>query len=261
MTIAVLLLSGIVCLHAQTTDAQGRKQGYWKKTDEKTNKLVYEGLFKDDKPQGTFKYYYPNDTVRAIMKFRQDGKIAYSTLFHPGGKKMAVGKYVNEIKDSVWIYYDEEGVLISKDRYVMGKKDGISYVYYPDGVVSEERSYKLDVPNGPFRQYYNSKNVKGEGNYINGQLEGKNAYYYPNGVCAAVGYYKSGYKNGPWVMKDKEGKITKKELYKFGQEASTKETEEFFSKNKKSEAELSNQNKAAPKDNGKPGNKTAAKKP
>jgi hypothetical protein len=28
---------------AQTTDANGKKQGYWKQKDEKTNKLMYEG--------------------------------------------------------------------------------------------------------------------------------------------------------------------------------------------------------------------------
>ena len=81
-----------VLTNAQTqTDASGKKQGYWRKKDDKSNKLIYEGLFKDNKPQGIFKYYYPHDTIKAIMNFKQDGKIAYSTMFHPSGKKMAYG--------------------------------------------------------------------------------------------------------------------------------------------------------------------------
>lgn len=229
-----------------TTDSQGRKQGYWKKTDEKTGKLVYEGLFKDNKPQGKFKYYYPNDSVRAVMEFRQDGKVSYSTLYHQStGKRMASGKYISELKDSVWIYFDEAGVMISKEKYAMGKKDGTSYVYYPDGTVSEERVYKLDVENGPFKQYYNTKAVKGEGTYVNGKMEGKNAYYYPNGICAAVGYYKDGHRNGPWIFKEKDGKVSSKTLYKNGEEASKKESEEFFNKNKKTETELNNQKTGA----------------
>lgn len=262
-TYLAAMLFCMVYAHAQTTDAQGRKQGYWKKTDEKTNKLVYEGLFKDDKPQGVFKYYYPNDSLRALMTFKQDGKMAYSVLFHSStGKKMATGKYIGEIKDSVWTYYDESGTLISKDRYVMGKKDGTSYVYYSSGVVSEERNYKMDVQHGPFKQYYDTKALKGEGTYVNGQLEGKNAYYYPNGICAAVGYFKGGTRNGPWIQKDKEGKVTRKELYIYGHEASAKETADFFNKNKKAETELNNQKAGATKDNGaKPGNhKTTPKK-
>lgn len=216
---------------SQTLDANKRKQGYWKKMDEKTNKLIYEGLFKDDKPQGVFKYYYPNDSIKAIMKFKQDGKIAYSTLFHPNGKKMAYGKYIDELKDSIWSYYDEVGVLISKETLVMGKKNGTVYVYLPDGMVSEEKNYKMDIQHGPFKQYYTKVNLKGEGNYVNGQLDGKNAYYYPNGVAAASGFYRNGLKNGPWIYKNTDGSIKEKEAYKMGKLLSPKETEEFFKKN------------------------------
>lgn len=223
--------------HGQTqTDANGKKQGYWKKKDEKTNKLIYEGMFKDDKPQGLFKYYYPHDSIKAIMNFKQNGKIAYSTMFHLSGKKMAYGKYIGEEKDSVWTYYDEKAVLISRETFVNGKKDGMEYVYFPDGIVSEERKYKAGKMDGPFKLYYDKSLVKSEGVYLNGQLEGKNSYYFPNGVTAAVGYYKGGQKTGPWIYRDKTGKVKEKELYKAGGKlASKKETDEFFNKNKTSD--------------------------
>lgn len=226
-----------VLSYGQTqTDALGNKQGYWKKKDDKTNKLIYEGLFKDNKPQGVFKYYYPHDTIKAIMNFKQDGKFSYSTLFHPNGKKMAMGKYIGEEKDSVWTYFDERGILISKETFVAGKKNGMEYVYFPDGIVSEERKYKMGQMDGAFKLYYDKALVKSEGTYINGQLDGKNVFYFPNGVNAAVGYYKKGTKNGPWIYRDSKGKITEKELFKLGGElVSKKETDEFFSKNKVSD--------------------------
>jgi antitoxin component YwqK of YwqJK toxin-antitoxin module len=221
------------------TDAAGKKQGYWKKTDDKTKKLVYEGLFKDDKPQGIFKYYYPHDTIKAIMNFKQDGKISYSTLFHPNGKKMAMGKYIGEDKDSVWTYFDDKGTLISKEIFMLGKKNGMEYVYFPDGVVSEERKYKMGKMDGPFKLFFDKTLVKSEGIYIDGQLDGKNAFYFPNGVSAAVGYYKKGKKNGPWIYRDKTGKITEKEMYKpNGELANKKETDEFFNKNKVADEKL-----------------------
>jgi antitoxin component YwqK of YwqJK toxin-antitoxin module len=233
--VAFFLLSAFI-LNAQTTDASGKKQGYWKKKDEKTTKLVYEGEFKDDKPVGKFKYYYANDSVQAIMNFRDGGKIAYAKLFHPSGKKMAEGKYIKEIKDSTWLFYDESGKLLSKDKYIMGKKDGTSYVYLPDGNLAEERNFKMDVLHGPFKQYFDGKKLKGEGNYVNGNLDGKAAYYFPNGVEVAAGYYKNGVKNGPWIYKTEKGEIKEKEYYKNGQLASKKETDEFFSKAKNKEA-------------------------
>ncbi len=234
MRIIVLLLLVIhtISLMAQTTDAKGRKQGYWKKTDDK-NKLVYEGEFRDDKPVGKFKYYYPNDSVRAILKFSGDGKTAYAKLFHPGGKRMAEGKYLNkEIKDSTWLYYDELGALISKDNYKMGIKNGVCYVYLPDGKVAEERSYQDDKKHGYYKEYFNDGAIKSKGAYEGGVLEGRVSYFYPNGVEVAAGFYKNGLRNGPWIYKTESGKIREKELYKNGQTATAKETEEFFAKNK-----------------------------
>ena len=216
---------------AQTqTDANGKKQGYWKKKDDK-NKLIFEGLFKDDKPQGIFKYYYPFDSIKAVMNFKP-GNVAYSTMFHPTGKKMATGKYINEQKDSVWTYFDDKGVLISKESYVNGKKNGKEMVFFPDGVISEERIFKMGIQDGPFKLYFDKQSVKGEGTYLNGQMEGKNAYYFPNGIAAATGYYKNGFKNGPWIYRTSDGKIKERELYKNGELATKTETEAFFSKNK-----------------------------
>lgn len=259
--IIIFFLIFSILTNAQTqTDANGKKQGYWKKKDEKTNKLIYEGLFKDDKPQGIFKYYYPHDTIKAIMNFKQDGKIAYSTMFHPTGKKMAYGKYVGEDKDSVWTYFDEKAVLISKETYMKGKKNGMEYVYFPDGVVSEERKYKMGKMDGPFKLYYDKNLVKSEGIYLDGQLDGKNVFYFPNGVTAAVGYYKNGYKTGPWVYRDKTGKVKEKELYKAGGKLATaKETEEFFNKNKTADEKPKTADTKTT--TAKPGNKTNTNKP
>lgn len=231
--IALLILL-IFALHgySQTTDAKGRKQGYWKKTDDK-GRLIYEGEFKDDKPIGKFKYYYPNDSVRAIMVFKNEGKIAYAKLFHMNGKRMAEGKYVyKELKDSTWKFFDELGVLIAIDVYKEGKKNGLCKVYIPDGTVTEERHFKEDVMHGPFKEYFAKNSIKAQGNYVNGQLDGKVTYHYPNGVEVAAGYYKNGQKNGPWIYKTENGKVREKELYKNGKLASKKESDEFFAKTK-----------------------------
>lgn len=225
-------------LQAQQKDEQGRKQGYWKKTDEKTGKLLYEGRFKDDKPQGTFKYYHINDSVKAIIDFKPDGKTAYARHFHLNGKLAAFGKYSgSELKDSVWTYYDDMGSMISRESYKTGKKQGPSIVYLPDGSVSEEKFYKDGLEDGAFVQYFEKKLLKTKGQYVKGKREGRFIYYYPNGVEVANGFFKNDLKNGPWIYKNPDGKIKEKELYKNGELASPRETEVFFSKNKTQEKE------------------------
>lgn len=232
------LIVAFSAARAQTVDDKGRKQGHWVKKDEKTGKVIYEGDFRDDMPVGKFRYFYPNDSVRAVMNFRNDGKTAYAHLFHMNGKAMAEGKYVNrEIKDSVWAYYDELGTLISKETWANGKKNGPSYVYLPDGAVSEERHFKDGAEHGKFIQYFDGKLVRAEGNYVNGVMEGRVRYMYPNGIEAAAGYYKHGNRSGPWIFRDKSGKITEKQLYKDGVPASKKEADAFFAKNKVQETQ------------------------
>jgi antitoxin component YwqK of YwqJK toxin-antitoxin module len=232
----LIVILNVFFINAQNkTDEKGLKQGYWKKIDPTTKQLIYEGNFKDNLPQGLFKYYYPNESIKSNMLFIQNGKIGYSTLFHPNGKMMAYGKYINELKDSTWSFYDDKGFIISKETFLLGKKNGLSVVYFSNGIVSEEYHYKMDLKHGTFKQYFDKNIVKGEGTYVNGLMDGKNTYYFPNGVQVASGYYKNGQKNGPWIYKEQDGKIKEKELYKLGRLASQKETEIFFNKNKSTE--------------------------
>ena len=240
ITILIVFLNVFLSVAQNKTDEKGWKQGYWKKIDPTTKKIIYEGNFKDNLPQGLFKYYYPNDSIKSKMLFIQNGKIGYSTLFHANGKMMAYGKYINELKDSTWCFYDEKGLIISKETFLLGKKNGVSFVYFSNGIVSEEYHYKMDLKHGPFKQYFDKNLIKGEGNYVNGLMEGKNTYYFPNGVQVASGYYKNGQKNGPWIYKEQDGKIKEKELYKFGRLATQKETDDFFNKNKSTEEKTKN---------------------
>jgi antitoxin component YwqK of YwqJK toxin-antitoxin module len=215
----------------QNIDKSGKKQGYWKKKDEKTNKLVYEGLFVNNQPVGMFKYYYPNDSVKALMNFRADGKTSYAQLFSMTGKRMAEGKYIGrEVKDSTWTYYDEAGVLLSKETYFNGKKHGPAFVYFQDGKLSEERHFRNGLEDGPFKQYIDGVKLRSSGTYSNGLQEGKMVHYFPNGTEAAAGFYKNGLKTGPWIYKDASGAIKERELYKNGKLANKKETDAFFNK-------------------------------
>ena len=55
-----------LCVIAQNKiDENGKKQGPWKKTYPRSIAVQYEGQFKDDKPVGTFKYYYPSRKIQA----------------------------------------------------------------------------------------------------------------------------------------------------------------------------------------------------
>ncbi len=223
------------CSVAQNkTDAAGKKQGYWEKTDPATKKIIYKGTFKDDKPQGLFIYYYAGtDSIHTKSNFRNDGKIAYVQMFHLiSGKLQAKGKYIGEQKDSVWNFYDEKGNILSTEGYANGKKNGASKIFFPDGKLSEEKNYKAGVLDGPFKMYFDVKVLKAEGTYVNGNYNGPCVWYYPTGAAAAKGLYDNGNKKGVWIYKDKDGKVKDKEVWENGRQLNPKEMEEYFKKNK-----------------------------
>ena len=219
--------------YAQTknqTDAAGLKQGYWEKLDTKTGKISYKGTFKNNKPQGVFYYYYPStDSVHSKSDFRQDGKIAYVTMYHLTGKIEAKGKYINEQKDSIWTFYDDRGTLLSTDTYVNGKKNGASKIYFQNGAVSEEKSYKNGLLEGPFKQLFDDKKgIRAEGAYLANEYDGKCSWYYPNGIAAAQGFYEKGVKKGVWLYKLESGKIKEKEVWQNGKQLNEKEMDAYF---------------------------------
>ena len=263
LIVTSLLLSLSIYSFAQApenkTDAKGLKQGYWVKLNPETGRPVYKGTFKDNKPTGIFKYYYPEvDTMRSIMDFRNDGKTGYSVLFYMTGIMQAKGKYIDEKKDSTWNFYDESGKILSVENYTAGKKNGKAMVFFYTGVVSEEKSYKMDQLDGAYKEYYESKKIRRERNYVNGKQVGKEVVYFPNGSVELMGVYnKNGKMHGVWITNDKNGKQITKAVYDNGKRLSGKKAEEWIEKNKNKPAEETP--KTSPKPTGTKGTKPATK--
>lgn len=220
-----LFLSG---LSQNQTDSLGRKQGYWKVYYPKSKHLEYEGFFKDDKPQGLFKYYYEHDTIKAKVQFKQNGKYAYATLYHFNGKIMAKGKYIEQKKDSVWEFYNEWGQLINRENYLQGQRHGLSITYYDSGKVYQKTQYILNKKHGYFIEYFPDGKIKGMGYYKNDLPEGYFVYYAPNGTRVGLITYQNGIRHGPTVYKEPDGKIKEKVLMINGKEAKEEESKRYF---------------------------------
>lgn len=224
------IFSILLAFAQNKTDSLGRKQGYWKVFYPNSKHIEYEGFFKDDKPQGLFKYYYEHDTIKAKLDFKKDGKVAYATLYHWNGKVMGKGKYLEQKKDSVWTFYNELGQLINRENYLQGQRHGLSITYYDSGKVYQKIQYILNKKHGYFVEYFTDGKIKGMGYYINDLAEGEFVYYAPNSTRVALITYKNGVRNGPTVIKELDGKIKEKTLYQNGTELNEKISEEYFQK-------------------------------
>jgi antitoxin component YwqK of YwqJK toxin-antitoxin module len=199
------------------TDSQGRKQGIWKKGYPNVKAFKYTGQFKDDKPYGKFMYYRENGTCEAIIDFADNGKTGRSKMFHNSGYLMAMGKYINQKKDSIWLYFDDRGTISYQEKYLGGLLNGQTVYYYEpkEGKlpVARYEYYEDDILNGEFREYHENMKLKAEGNYLDGNLHGKIKYYHGNGKLQKICRYKHAVKHGFWIFYNEEGKQVGDKLY------------------------------------------------
>lgn len=217
LLVGLLLLSPlfIAAQSVNQTDGNGLKQGKWTKTY--ANGVTrYEGQFKKDMPYGEFKNYYISGVLKAVTNYSADGIIANTKTFHENSKPLAEGKYVNQMKDSIWNYFsDVNGELISKETYNNGKLNGPSLTFYPESEkVAESIEYKNDLKEGDFKKYFPNGSIMTEGKYKNNQLEGNFILYFPNGKIQLKGKYKNGRQIGNWSYFDEDGNKVNEEDFR-----------------------------------------------
>jgi antitoxin component YwqK of YwqJK toxin-antitoxin module len=199
------------------TDVNGRRQGYWRKTDS-AGKLVYTGRFRDGLPDGEFRYYYPDGRIKTVSIMSNHGKRAVTVSYFPNGKKMAVGNYLHEKRDSTWQFFSEyDGALVSLETYQSGVITGQSKIFLPEGGLSEIFTYKDGLRDGPWEQYFPDGKVKLTGVYQAGEKHGPLRVYYDSGRIMVDGGYNHGHRDGAWFYYDEKGNIDKKEIYSMGQ--------------------------------------------
>lgn len=218
----LLLLSLIIFLPSITqsqelnqVDDMERKQGKWQKTY-LNGVIKYEGQFRNDKPYSEFRYYYENAQLKAITKFSDDGIIAHTKSYHENGQPMADGKYINQLRDSIWNFYsDLDGKLLAKDSYKKGKLDGKSILYYAESAKPVEiTEYKNGVKEGTYLKYFPEGGIMTEGSYKKDQLHGDYMVYYVDGSIEIRGRYENGIKWGNWDYYSEDGEALTEDQYK-----------------------------------------------
>lgn len=195
-------------LHGQNLlDEQGLKTGPWK-VDYPNGRIQYEATFRQGKPVGEMVRYYENGAVRARMVFDTIAERNYTRLYYQNGSLAAEGRFVQQVKDSVWTYYSEfDGTVRITEPYDSGKLQGIVRRYYPAGSVSEEVHWDQHQKSGPWRRYYQDGSLRLESSYAENKLNGGYAVYSPDSTIKVRGTYLDNLSNGTWSYYDESGNV------------------------------------------------------
>lgn len=209
------------------TDSKGQKQGTWSKEYENGQER-YRGQFKDDKPVGTFFYYYETGGKSSEVTYEgEDGVKAMAKFFHKNGAVMAEGMYINQKKEGTWTYYDDQTILSSKETYVDGKLHGVSMVYFLNGQLAAKIPYVDGLKTGDFVEYFQDGSVRMEGTYQDNTYTGPYKQYYQGGQVMIEGQYKAAVKDGLWVYYADNGAIKAQQVYEKGKLVKEKIEEGF----------------------------------
>ena len=213
------------------TDINGNKQGYWEKKYKNGN-IAYQATFKNNKLIGTYKRYYENGQVFALIKYPEHpDSLAGVTYFWDDGKLLAKGHFIEQkLKEGLWTYYNTEEKKIAEINYKHGVLNGKKTVYYHSGAPSYKITYKNGIKDGVEVRYYDNGEKETEQQIKNGTFEGKIYIYYPSGKFKIMGSYKNNLKDGKWTFFNSSGGIDYTIIYHKGIAENQDELDEKFTK-------------------------------
>lgn len=235
ITVISLLSVALSFAQPNVKDVYGKKQGVWQEKYQNSTAIEYKGQFKDDKPVGTFTYYYPNAKVKGIVVHNETTGRSAATFYHDNGMVFAKGIYRNQLKDSIWDYYGPTGRQSTKETYVKGTKNGMTTIYYVPEIatdrtmkVAKTEMYVNDVLDGDAIEYFESGAIKSKAKYVKGLKQGVAVINHPAGNPMMKENYVNGVRHGYQYAYDIGGKEIGKKFYLRGDPMEGKRLEDYL---------------------------------
>jgi antitoxin component YwqK of YwqJK toxin-antitoxin module len=219
----ILIIFPFFCFsQTNTIDKKGLKQGAWAKYYPDNKTPIYTGQFKDNMPIGEFRYFFSSGKVKAIIQHQAKNNLSYAWLYFENEQLMAEGRYKYMKKDSLWINYNSQGYVLSREEFKADKLNGLRVTYYLEGQGEGEEkmltieNYKDSLLEGSYESFYSKGLVKEKGNYVKNKKEGEWQTFHPNGVMESRMTFKNNLAHGWAYGFDPKGKLYGKKMHRNG---------------------------------------------
>lgn len=190
------------------TDINGMKQGPWE-VKYPNGQIAYVGYFKNNKPVGKFTRYYESGKLFSEAYFYDNSKYSSVKMYNTAERVIGRGRYCDQNKDSIWIFYLDNGMQIAQEEYNNGILHGISKTfYYPSGNLHEIIPYKDGKKHGLYEKYYSDGRIRMRATYCDGLMCDTMKLYYPSGRIESEIPYKNDLRNGVEINYSESGKVT-----------------------------------------------------
>ncbi len=114
---------------------------------QKQSVIVYRNGLMDSSAS----YYSVYGDLIAVEKYRNDTLDGGYQRFYESGQLMLEGDYVQGWMHGIWLFYDQDGIIVGKAEFNMG--DGIQKGYSSNGKLSRIIHYHQNLKHGP-EEYY-----------------------------------------------------------------------------------------------------------
>lgn len=211
----LFLIPVTVFAQVNQTDENGLRQGKWQKSYP-NGRLMYEGMFKDEKPVGEWIRFHEGGQVKARINYAGGSDSAFAQLFDQWGKKIAEGVYVNEKRHGKWMFFSDN-VKVSEEEFRNGLKHGISRKFYPSGEVLEESEWQNGTQEGNYRVFFKNGKPYMQCKFSNGKRNGLCLSYFQNGRVEMEAFYKNNLRHAEWKFNSEQGVYLYTLIYEEGQ--------------------------------------------
>lgn len=183
-------------------------------------KTEQEGQYKNNKPDGVWKFYHYNGKLNHTGKYVNGFREGEWVSYYDTGNLHEIGNYTNDKKNGTWkTYSDVTKKIIAEVSYKNDKRVGSwKRLDIHTGAVSEIGNYNNNGDkNGTWKKYHSNGKLKEEVYYENGIKMGKTIGYHFNGKLFYEGAYNSkGKSTGEWRYYSENGKLTNITKYEDG---------------------------------------------
>jgi antitoxin component YwqK of YwqJK toxin-antitoxin module len=176
-----------------------------------SGQLKISGQYKNKKRVGEWKEYYENGRLRKIYSYAKGKRNREGKTFYKEGNLKSETKKLGDSKFESKGYF-ENGTLF----YERISPDGLYKEYYKSAELKIESTYDEGEMSGVWRQFSKSGNVEWEVAYTSGYKHGVYKQYYPNGKIKLEGNHKLSKKDGKEIHYDEAGNQMDELKYKKG---------------------------------------------
>lgn len=206
MKFYIYLLSLLFCVQLSFSQKNGPYEKHYD-----NGKLKISGQYKNKKRVGEWKEYYENGSVKKVYSYSKGKRNKEGKTFFKEGNLKSETKKIGDGKFESRGYF-KNGTLF----YERISPDGLYKEYYNTGELKIESTYEDGEMSGLWKQFSESGNVEWEVAYASGYKQGVYKEYHSKGKLKTEGTHKLSKKDGKETHYDIEGNQIDELKYKKG---------------------------------------------